>query len=67
MLMASHFILNGVYQPEVFEIYPFIERVSNVDQISDVLEAVKIPDVAAIDVLNRCPYADPSSVKRFFS
>ena len=57
MLMASHFMLNGIYQPDAFEIFPWIERVSNIDKLSDVLSGVLIPDNAAIDVLNKCPYA----------
>ena len=57
MLMASHFMLNGIYQPDAFEIFPWIERVSNIDRLSDVLNGVLIPDNAAIDVLNKCPYA----------
>ena len=57
MLMASHFMLNGIYQPNAFEIFPWIERVSNIDKLSDIMSGVVISDNAAIDILNKCPYA----------
>jgi carnosine N-methyltransferase len=52
MLTASHYILNGVFKAESIPIYPWIDRVSNVVHLSDILEPLLIPDVAPVDLMS---------------
>jgi len=57
MLTASHFVLNGLYQENCYDIYPWVERVSNVVNIEDITTPLKIPDVCAASLLEQGPYA----------
>lgn len=55
MLTASHFVLNGGFPAMSVPIYPWIDRVSNVVNLNDVLEPVMIPDVSPVDLMNSAP------------
>lgn len=57
MLTVSHFILNGVSSPNAFEIFPWLDRICNVINISDVLASIRVPDVCAGQVLRGGPFS----------
>jgi carnosine N-methyltransferase len=57
MLTASHFVLNGICDPNSYEIFPWIDKVSNVQQISDITTPVRVPDISAVELLDSSPYA----------
>jgi hypothetical protein len=65
MLTASHYILNGVFQAQSIPIFPWIDRVSNVVHLSDILEPLLIPDVVPVELMNSAnsfsSVGDPSS------
>jgi len=58
MLTASHFLLNGIFNQNAYEVFPWIERVSNVAKIEDVTSPILIPDVTAGQLLEESLYAD---------
>jgi carnosine N-methyltransferase len=62
MLTASHFVLNGISRAASIPIYPWIDRVSNVVNLSDVFEPLLIPDISPVQLMNSCPIvASPSN------
>ena len=58
MLTASHFVLNGVFEENCYDVYPWVERVSNVVNIDDIVTPVMVPDASAVRLLEESPYAD---------
>lgn len=57
MLTASHFVLNGIFEENSYDVYPWVDRVSNVVQISDIVTPVRVPDTCAGTLLESSPYA----------
>jgi carnosine N-methyltransferase len=57
MLTASHFILNGVFEKNKYGIFPWVDRVSNVVKIDDIVSPVQVPDASAIGLLEDSLYA----------
>jgi carnosine N-methyltransferase len=57
MAMASNFVLNAVGEEKMYTIYPWLDRVSNVVKVGDVMLPIKVPDIAAGNLLESCPYA----------
>lgn len=53
MIMASQYILNGIHEKNMFDIYPWLDRVCNVVKIEDLFQRVKVPDQCATDILNK--------------
>lgn len=52
MLTASHYVLNNMLPTLSIQVYPWIDRVSNIVNLSDILEPVLIPDVSPLDIIN---------------
>lgn len=55
MLTVSHYILNSMVPPSSIQIFPWIDRVSNVVNLSDILEPVLVPDISPVDLMNTNP------------
>ena len=52
MLMAGNFVMNGIREANSYEICPWLDAVCNVVHVNDPMETARIPDTAAMDVLN---------------
>ena len=57
MLTASHYILNGIFEPNSYDVYPWVDRVSNVVDNDDIMTPVQIPDLSAVDLLENSVYS----------
>lgn len=55
MLTVSHFILNSSLPSSSLQIFPWIDRVSNIVNLTDVLQPVVVPDVCPMDLLTSNP------------
>ncbi len=62
MLTASHFVLNGIFNANKFQVYPWLERTSNVVDPEDPCTAISVPDIPATDILTNGLYNDIESV-----
>lgn len=56
MAMASNFVLNAVGDEKSYTIYPWLDKVCNVVKVNDVMIPIQVPDVAAVHLLESCPY-----------
>jgi carnosine N-methyltransferase len=52
MAIASNFMINGLFEPNCYTIYPWVNNQCNVVNVDDNIEAVQIPDIAAVELLN---------------
>ena len=53
MLMASNYMLNGVYKAGEISINPYADKVSNILRTSDVAQPVFLPDIPAAEILQK--------------
>ena len=65
MAICGHFILNGIFEPNSFEISPWVDRECNVINAKDPFRSIRIPDVVAADVLEGADSKGDSSFPRF--
>ena len=65
MAISGHFILNGIFESNSFEICPWLDRESNVVNTLDPCRRVRIPDVVAADLLDDAQDQEDDTFPRF--
>lgn len=55
MLLCSSFILNCAQRRHEFSIFPWVDKKCNIHAARDVTKPIKIPDIAAVDLIESNP------------
>lgn len=58
MLMTSNYIMNNIMESNAFKICPWVDSVCNVINTEDPYTPISIPDRAASEIIESCPWHD---------
>lgn len=65
MAICGHFVLNGIFEMNSYEICPWVDREYNIVNAMDPYRSIRIPDVVAADILGGAESDGDSDFPRF--